>query len=467
MSGPGTTAGTTGAPGDGLRRTEPAPPVRAVHVGLGNFFRAHQAWYTAHAPDAAEWGIAAFTGRSPDLADAMAAQDGLFTLVTRDADGDVFEVVGAVARAHASTDHEAWLGYLADPVVRVVTLTVTETGYVRGTDGGIDLDRPAVAEDLAALREDPRALVRSVPARLVAGLLARREAGGGPITVVPCDNLPDNGAVVARVVRGLAEALDVSLAAWVDDTVSYATTMVDRITPEPTDADLETVRRETGTIDRAPVVTEPFSEWVISGSFPGGRPRWEDAGATLTDDLDPFEQRKLWLLNGAHSLLAYVGSGRGLQTVADAVADPVCRASMEEWWAAASRHLPQPDDELAGYRAALLDRFANPRMQHRLEQIAMAGSQKLPVRVLPVLRREREAGADLTPTARPLAAWVLHLRGSGATVDDPAADELVGLAAGALSEAVQAVLARLDGGSAAEPDVVAAVVSAAEDLQAV
>ncbi|HEX5879227.1 MAG TPA: mannitol dehydrogenase family protein [Actinomycetota bacterium] len=461
MSGAQTAAGELSrAAGHG----RPAAPARLVHLGLGNFFRAHQAWYTDRAPDAGDWGIAAFTGRSAELADALNAQEGLYTLVTRAADGDRFDVLSSLSRTHPAADYEAWLGYLASPDVRAVTITVTEAGYVRGADGGLDRDRPQVQADVETLRHDLTALVRTAPARLVAGCAARRRAEAGPLTLVPCDNLPDNGAVVARVVRDLAEMVDPGLAGWLAGSIAFATTMVDRITPKTTQEDLHTVKAATGLDDRAPVATEPFSEWVLSGPFPGGRPRWEDAGATFTDDIQPYEQRKLWLLNGGHSLLAYAGSARGHQTVAEAVADETCRAWLEEWWSEASRHLSLPAADVAAYRAALLDRFANPRMHHRLDQIAADGSQKLPVRILPALRRERAAGRLPEGAARALAAWVCHLRGVGAAVTDARADQVVPLAAGPLPEAVPRGLAALDPALADDGDLVAAVLAHADQL---
>ena len=377
-----------------------AAPVRLVHLGLGNFYRAHQAWYTERAPDADDWGYAAFTGRRAELADALNAQEGLYTLITRAADGDRFEVLSSISRAHAGADHEAWLGYLASPDVRAVTITVTEAGYVRGPEGGLDRDRDQVKADVEALRQDHGAVVRTAPARLVAGCAARRQGDGGPLTIVSCDNLPGNGAVVARVVRDLAELVDPGLADWVAGSVSYVTTMVDRITPRTTPEDVRTVLEATGLHDSSPVGTEPFSEWVLSGPFPGGRPGWDAAGATITDDIEPYEHRKLWLLNGGHSLLAYAGSILGHQTVADAVADETCRGWLEEWWSEASRYLSLPEADVAAYRGALLDRFANPRMHHRLAQIAADGSQKLPVRILPTLRRERAAGRRPSGAAR-------------------------------------------------------------------
>ncbi len=454
----------TGAPR--LSRTTPVPPVRAVHLGLGNFFRAHQAWYTdvANAGDD-DWGIAAFTGRSPDLAEAMTRQDGLYTLVTRAAGGDTFDVVRSVVAAHAGGDHEAWLRHLASPDVRLLTTTVTEAGYLRGSDGGLDLARPAVRDDLTALRADPRAPVSGAPARLVAGLLARRATDAGPLALVPCDNLPGNGEALARVLRDAAQEVDPSLVAWIDENVAAVTTMVDRITPRSTADDLEAVAAATRLDDRCPVITEPFTEWVLSGSFPGGRPAWEDAGAVLTDDVTPFEDRKLWLLNGGHCLLAYLGGVRGHRDVAEAAADPVCRDWLERWWDVAGAHLTFPPEEIAAYRAALLGRFDNPRIQHRLEQIGGDGSQKLPVRILPVLRRERERGQLPEAAVVVLAAWVATRRGEGAAVADVRSDELEPLAVGDLRGAVPRLLSALDPALADDAELVAAVCSAAAGLR--
>jgi fructuronate reductase len=442
----------------------PAPPVRLVHLGLGNFFRAHQAWYTEHAPDAEEWGIAAFEGRGSRLAAMLAAQDGLYTLVTRAAAGDRFDVIGSVSRAHAADDHGAWLGYLASPQVRAVTVTITEAGYLRGAGGGLDRPRDDVQADVATLRRDPTAPVLTAPARLVAGLAARRRADAGSLTLIPCDNLPDNGAVATRVVAELADMVDPGLADWCRGSLSTVTTMVDRITPRTAPEDVVAVSEGTGLRDDAPVVTEPFREWVLSGTFLAGRPRWEDAGATFADDIVPFEHRKLWLLNGGHSLLAYAGAGRGHDTVADAIADEVVRGWLMEWWTEASGYLSQREEELAVYRAALLDRFANPRIRYLLAQIATDGSQKLPVRILPTLRQERTAGRIPAGAALVLGAWVAHLRGAGAPVVDVRADEVVPLAAGPLDDAVRRVVTYLDPALGADADVVSAVLEAARQL---
>jgi fructuronate reductase len=395
------------------------PPVRIVHLGLGGFFRAHQAWYTGAAPDAPNWGIAAFTGRSRTLADELYRQDGLYTLVVRGPADDQMAVQNAVSQAHAGTDLDAWRGFLARPQVAVVTLTVTEAGYRRGRGGGLDLDDPDVRADLDAVRRGGDPI--TVPGKLVAGLAARRVAGSGPLAVVSCDNLPGNGTATATVVHDMAGAAEPALVNWIRDHVSFVTTMVDRITPHTTPADVRAVAQRTGHDDAAPVVTEPFTEWVLSGDFPAGRPAWDAVGARFVDDIHPHERRKLLLLNGGHTLLAYAGSAAGHDTVAAAVADPACRGWLNEWWDDASRQVPLPAAELTAYRAALLDRFANPRIRHRLAQVAMDGSQKVPIRVLPVLRAERAAGRLPAGAIRILAAWVAHLRGVGAPVNDAGA----------------------------------------------
>lgn len=442
------------------RAGRPPAPVRIVHLGLGNFSRAHLAWYTCHAPDAAAWGIAAFTGRSRTLADQLGPQDGLFHLVVRDPAGDRIELVDSLSAVHPAGDHAAWLRYFADPAVAIVTSTITEAGY-HSEDGRLAASHPDVAADLDALRADPGAPVITAPARFVAGLLARRDAGAGAITFCPCDNMPHNGDVVLAVVRDAARAVDPTLLAWIDEHVTTVTTMVDRITPRPDPGLAEVVAAATGIEDAAPVETEPFSEWVLSGRFAAGHPDWAASGATFAGDIAPFEERKLRLLNGAHTLMAYAGPLVGCETVRDAITHPRVGAWVEDWWREARRSVPLPASDLDDYVAALRARFANPRIRHLLSQIAADGSQKLPIRILPVLRSERAAGRAGVASCRALAAWVLHLRGLGVPVQDAGVggwDDLRGLP---LPDATTYVLARL---GVYDPDVARLVATLAEEM---
>jgi fructuronate reductase len=441
----------------------PAAPVRLVHLGVGNFFRAHQAWYTEHSDDAADWGIAAFTGHSRRTADELAGQDCLYTLLVRHQSESVPEVIGAISAVHVGSDLANLRGHLAAPSVAVVTLTVTEAGYFRDESGGLDTDAPAVRNDVAALRSGSPEELDTVPGRLVTGLDARRAAAAGPLAVVSCDNVPHNGAMARRVVTDLAREVDPDLAVWIDANVSFVTTMVDRITPRTTDEDAADTRALTGVDDPALVVTEPFTEWVLAGDFPSGRPAWETAGARFVTDVRPFETRKLWLLNGAHSIMAYAGSIVGHETVADAVLDPEVFGWVEDWWDCASRYLTLPAEEVTAYRQALFDRFANPNIRHLLAQIAADGSQKVPIRALPVLRAARADGELPSGTTRFVAAWIAHLRGHGVPVHDVEGERLADMAAGTVREGVAAVLEWL---SVDDLEVSAMVEQQVADLEA-
>ncbi|MDP9997176.1 MULTISPECIES: mannitol dehydrogenase family protein [Pseudarthrobacter] len=442
--------------------TASKPPVRIVHLGLGAFHRSHQAWYTSQASDAADWGIAAFTGRRPDAAVALAEQDGLFTLVERADSGDSFAVVGSIVEAVDGADVQRLAELVAAPATAMVTLTVTEAAYRLGADGQLDTNASDVAADLALLSSgsgNP-----STPlGRLVFGLAARRAAGAGPIAVVCCDNLATNGTVARNAVTGLAQAWDADLAAWVEANVSFVSTSVDRITPRTTEADIAAVESACGYRDNSPVVAEPFTNWVLSGGFPAGRPRWEDAGAVFVDHIEPFENRKLWLLNGAHSLLAYAGQLRGHTTVAEALADPECRKAVESFWDEAEANLSGAaaggaDLQIPAYREALLARFSNARIAHHLAQIAMDGSTKLRMRAVPVLQAERAQGRTGNAAARMIAAWI-DFGASADNFHDPLAAEVAEANKLAGRERVQALLELVDPALAADDGVVDLVAS--------
>ncbi|MGM0386192.1 MAG: mannitol dehydrogenase family protein, partial [Actinomycetota bacterium] len=319
-----------------------------------------------------------------------------------------------------------------------------------------------VTADIEALKADPRAACTTTPLKLVSGFLARRAAGvAGGITVLPCDNLPENGKAFSTVVIDGARAVDQSLAEWMEGNVSWATCMVDRITPATTDEERAAVETACGYVDASPVPTEPFAEWVVSGDFVAGRPAWEEAGVTIVDDVTPFEERKLWMLNGSHSLMAYAATIRGFETVAVAINDPEVRGWVSEWWDVAARNLSV---DAGDYRAKLIDRFENPRIRHLLAQIAADGSQKIPVRILPVLRAEVAEGNMPDGPLRAIAAWIQHLRGNGAPVKDAQADTVLALVGEDLASTVDNVLGWLDADLAANADLVKRVNELAEEL---
>jgi fructuronate reductase len=246
--------------------------------------------------------------------------------------------------------------------------------------------------------------------------------------------------MIRRVVTQMAEAVDSSLAQWMEGNVAFVSTMVDRITPGLSDEGRQLIEAELGYEDPALVITEPFTEWVLSGDFAGERPLWESAGANFVDDIVPFEHRKLWLLNGAHSLMAYAAPLRGHSTVQGAIVDPVVRGWVEAWWDEAGPRLPLSGEEVQGYRDALLTRFTNPTMRDVLSRIAADGSQKLPIRFVPVMKADLAEGIVPLAGLRAVAAWILHLRADSALINDVRRDEVLALAEGALEESVARVL---------------------------
>ncbi len=353
-------------------------------MGIGNFSRAHQAWYTMVADAASEWGICAFTGRRPEIADALEPQQGLYTLIERGPVVDSLKVIEAISEVRPGADLKRFIEVMAAPQTALVTLTVTEAGYA-----------PAGA--------DPAA---SVVGRLALALVERKRRAGRPLAVVSCDNLHENGRVLRERVLDATERLDAEAAAWVAGEVSFINTSVDRITPRVTDEDRALVEQELGLRDVAPVVTEPFSDWILSGEFPNGRPEWERAGARFVSEIEPWELRKLWMLNGAHSLLAFLGLLRGHQTVLDAVRDPELVEAMEQFWDLAAPLLPNAAEmDLDAYRRETHERFANPRMGYPLIQIAGDGLDKLRNRVAPVIRAAHAAGEPAEPALRIVEAW--------------------------------------------------------------
>jgi fructuronate reductase len=393
-----------------------------VHLGIGAFHRAHQAVYVDDVLAAGDgrWGIAAVSLRSPDTRDALAPQDGLYTVAVRSGEGTAFRVIGSVRELLVAPESvEAVLARMTDPAVAIVSLTITEKGYCRAADGGLDVAHPAIRADLANL-----ASPRSAIGLLAAAIERRRAAGIAPFTMLSCDNLPSNGSVLHRLVAEFAAAVSPELAAFVRDEVASPATMIDRIVPATTDADRAEVTEALGVADAWPVMTEPFTQWVIEDRFPSGRPAFEAVGAEMVAEVKSYEEMKLRLLNGSHSALAYLGSLGGLETVADAIATPALRAYTTALMADAADTLSGIGAaDVARYRASLLTRFANPALHHRLRQIAMDGSQKLPQRLLEAVRDRLAHGSPITRHALAVAAWIVFVSREE-KLNDPMADTI-------------------------------------------
>jgi fructuronate reductase len=387
-----------------------------VHFGIGAFHRAHQAWYTDTAMSAGDrdWMIAGVSLRSGAVAHAMNPQEGLYTVTERSAGGGTTRIVGAVREVLvASQEAAAVVAALATPSVHIASLTITEKGYCRSATGALD---PALAS------ED------SVYAFLAAGLRRRHDAGLSGLTLLSCDNLAGNGEQLARLMSEYLERHDAALLRWFLSECTCPSTTIDRIVPATTSADIDEVAdRLDGLRDEAAVMTEPFSQWVIEDRFAGPRPGWEAVGAQLVSDVRPYETAKLRMLNGAHSALAYLGLGAGHDFVHQAVADPAIRMLAKQLMRAeaAPTIAAAPGQDLDAYADALLARFANPQLHHRLAQIAMDGSQKIPQRWLETLAIQQARGAQCPAVLTALAGWLRHLRGdTGIALDDPLADAL-------------------------------------------
>ncbi|WP_295314340.1 mannitol dehydrogenase family protein, partial [Roseobacter sp.] len=424
-----------------------------VHFGPGAFHRAHQAVCTdaALAASGGDWRILGVSLQSTAVADALRDQDGRYTLVTRPGPGSTphLQVIGSIAGALAAVrGTKGVLAALQNPATRIVSMTVTEKAY--GLDratGRLDPGHPAVRDDLAR----PGAPT-GLAGLITEGLRRRREANTGPFTVVCCDNMPDNGTMVRNVILDFARRTDASLAAWIEDHVTFPATMVDRITPAPT-ADLRAeVAGLLGCEDEAAVETEPFTQWVIEDSFCAGRPDWEAGGAIFVRDVAPFENMKLRMLNGAHSLIAYTGVLCGFPFVRDAVGNAQLRAVVRRHMQAAAATLdPIGGFDFDGYADDLMQRFANPQIAHKTAQIAMDGSQKMPQRIFAPALVAKNRGLDIMPFATATAAWLRYTtgltpEGQQYELQDPRADALHGLHAGnADARVITARLAALPG----------------------
>ncbi|WP_047994600.1 mannitol dehydrogenase family protein [Puniceibacterium sp. IMCC21224] len=420
------------------RSDAPRPGVGIVHLGLGAFFRSHGAIYIAEAmaKSGGNWGILAASLKNPGTRDALKPQGYAYTALEAGPDGDTAQVVEVIEDLLvAPEDPQALIAAMAQPSVRIVTLTVTEKGYCHNpATGTLNMGHPDIAHDLT----DPQP--RSAPGFLVRALQARHAAGLRPFTVLTCDNLPHNGAVVRQAVLDLAQAIDPALARWIETEGRFPSTMVDRIVPATEPADLDRVAALTGRQDAAPVIHEPFRQWVIEDNFVDAqRPDFGAVGVELVRDVAPFELMKLRMLNGTHSSLAYLGYLAGHETISDTTTDPTFAEFAQMLWTREiipTLRAPEGTD-LGNYAAALLARYQNPAIRHLTWQIAMDGSQKLPQRLLGTLD---DATTPCPGLCLAVAGWMRYVGGvdeAGTPIDvrDPLAAQLKRLSDGATTPA--------------------------------
>jgi len=401
-----------------------------VHLGPGVFHRAHQAAYAERllrqgSPMGAIWGV---SFRTRQLKDALRRTGGSYHLVERSGTSngpvhqDVTRIRSLLGCSVLPDEGPDVIARLCDPAVTVVSLTVTENGYcAEHPGGGLDLTREEVVHDLA---RPP--VPRSVPGLVTDALSRRREAGTAPFTVVSCDNLPGNGVSTRRVVAEFATAMDQRLGDWITGHVAFPNSMVDRIVPSTTQADVDDLRAQ-GIEDPWPVVTEPFTQWVLEDQFPSGRPAWEDVGVELVDEVSAHEAVKLRVLNAGHSAFACLGLLAGYTRISDAATDPVLVAFVRAFWAreALPTLVSPPGWDLTTYAESTLPRFANAAITYAAAKVAGDGSQKLPVRLMPTVRERLSTGQPVPLSALAVAAWVTVVRGPGAgthSVADEALD---------------------------------------------
>ncbi len=420
-----------------------------VHLGLGAFHRAHQAVYTDSvlAGDP-RWGICGVSLKTPRATATLAAQDGLYSVLTKSREATSVRVIGSLRETlFLGTDRDRVIARIADPAVTIVTLTVTEKGYCHDpATGRLNPAHPEIVHDVA----QPNAPT-SAPGVLVAALAARRAAGVGAINVVCCDNLPHNGRVVEGIVTAYAQGRDPALAEWISANVTFPSTMVDRIVPATTGADIAEVARLLGVVDAAPVVCEPFGQWVIEDRFAAARPAWEEAGAQLVADVAPFEAMKLRLLNGSHSTLAYLGFLAGHDFIWQASSDSPFSTLIERQMAEeiVPTLVAPPGIDLREYGRELMTRFRNPALPHRTQQIAMDGSQKIPQRLLNTIRDRLAGGGSIAHLTLAVGGWIRYASGTDEqgkpiAVSDPMAPAFGEIAAAAGGDPVRIAAGFLD-----------------------
>ena len=386
-----------------------------VHIGVGGFYRAHQAVYLddlLHLPGQTQWGYCGVGLLAHDAAmrDAMRDQDCLYTVIERSAEGDVARVIGSLLEfLYAPDDPQAVLEKMAAAATRIVSLTITEGGYyINQGSGEFDALHPDIVHDLAH-PHTPRCSF----GYLAEALQLRRERGLAPFTVMSCDNLQNNGDVMRKMLLAFTALRDPGLSSWLDAHCAFPNSMVDRITPATTEVHRALVRDQFGLLDAWPVATEPFRQWVIEDNFPGGRPAWELVGAQMTLDVLPYEKMKLRLLNAGHQSLCYLGMLFGYEYAHQAMSDPGIRQLLGDMMEIeVTPLLPQVVGiDLDDYKRTLIERFSNPAIRDQLSRIGTEGSARIPKFVLPSIREQIERNGPIGLLSFTVACWFRYLNG--------------------------------------------------------
>ncbi len=387
-----------------------------VHIGVGGFHRAHQAMYLDALMNqglALDWGITGIGLLPGDqrMHDVLHAQDCLYTLVVKDADGTMHpRVVGSIVDyLFAPADPEAVLQRMTDPATRIVSLTITEGGYlVNQATGEFDSRNEGIQADL-----QPDAVPATAFGFVTEALSRRRAAGVEPFTVMSCDNIAGNGEVAHKMIGAFARLKDAELADWIEEHVSFPNCMVDRITPVTTDHDRELIAERFGIEDGWPVVCEPFTQWALEDRFPAGRPPYDEVGVQLVPDVTPYELMKLRLLNASHQGLCYLGYLSGYRYAHEVCSDPLFTGFLLGYMndEATPTLQPVPGVDLEDYKQKLIERFANPEIKDTLARLCAESSDRIPKWLLPVVRAELDAGGPVTRSALVVAAWARYAEG--------------------------------------------------------
>lgn len=401
-----------------------------VHLGIGAFHRAHQAFYTEAVLNkfGGDWGIVGSSLRSASVRDQLVPQDCLYTLVERSGDGEKLQIIGAVLDTLVGPENPAALvAQMAASSIKIVSLTITEKGYCHDpATGNLNPAHPDIIHDLEHLDRPVSAI-----GFLVAALKQRFDQQQKAFTLLSCDNLPNNGEVLEKVVTQFAAKISPEFSAWIKTNATFPCTMIDRIVPATTDDDRRDIEGRLGVRDEGMVVCEPFTQWVVEDKFADGRPEWDKVGVLLVEDVRVFEKIKLRLLNGAHSTMAYTGYLSGFQYISEVMEQPAFVNLVKTYMAreAGETVVAPAGFDIEAYKQQLRERFSNKALKHRTWQIAMDGSQKLPQRLLETLREQLAGNGHIDILCLGVAAWIRYVsgvdeKGAAIEVSDPLAKEL-------------------------------------------